>query len=148
MRDSLRIGDVFTWHYQVPAGKTVPHLYPESEEFQLMPEIFATGFLVGLLEWCCIEALRPHLEPHEGSLGTFISTTHSAPTPPGMKVTVTAICEEIRNGNNVFWTVTARDDVEIIAEGRHGRHIIDRARFDARLAKKRRQAVTPPATPP
>ena len=136
MRDSLRVGNVFSWSYIVPLEKTVPYLYPESDEYQRMPEVFATGFMVGLLEWCCIEALRPHLEEGEGSLGTLISTTHSAPTPPGMKVTVTAVCDEIRDGNNVFWTVVARDEVEVIAQGRHGRHIINSSRFDARVRKK------------
>ncbi|MCG7948991.1 MAG: thioesterase, partial [Candidatus Thiodiazotropha taylori] len=28
-----------------PRSKTVPSLYPESEEFVLMPAVFATGFL-------------------------------------------------------------------------------------------------------
>lgn len=136
MRDSLKVGDVFSWSYTVPPHKTVPYLYPESEEYQKMPKVFATGFMVGLLEWCCIEALRPHLDEGEGSLGTFVSTTHCAPTPPGMTVTVTAVCDEIRNGNNIFWSVVARDEAEIIAEGRHGRHVIDNDRFEARVRKK------------
>ena len=81
MRDTLKVGDVFSWSYKVPVEKTVPHLYPESEEFRKMPEVFATGFMVGLLEWCCIEALKPHLDEGEGSLGTSISVSHTAPTP-------------------------------------------------------------------
>ncbi len=136
MKDSLKVGDVFSLAYVVPREKTVPYLYPESSEYRIMPEVFATGFMVGLLEWCCIEALRPHLDDGEGSLGTFVSTSHCAPTPPGMMVTVTAVCEEIKDGNNVFWSVVARDEVEIIAEGRHGRHVIDSGRFDARVRRK------------
>ena len=27
--------------------------------FREMPEVLATGFMVGLLEWACIEALAP-----------------------------------------------------------------------------------------
>ncbi|OKL42599.1 thioesterase family protein [Pseudovibrio exalbescens] len=137
MRDTLKIGDEFTFEYVVDANKTVPNLYPESEEYRKMPEVFATGFMVGLLEWCCIEALHPHLDEGEGSLGTFISTSHCAPTPPGMKVTVTARCVEIRNSNNVFWEVVARDELEVIAEGRHGRHVIQTDRFLARVDKKK-----------
>ncbi|WP_265655174.1 thioesterase family protein [Verminephrobacter aporrectodeae] len=136
MRNTLKPGDVFSWSYVVPLNKTVPYFYPESEEYRKMPEIFATGFMVGLLEWCCIEALRPHLEEGEGSLGTFISTTHVAPTLPGMKVTVTALCDEIREGNNIFWSVVARDDMDLIAQGRHGRHVIETARFQARMERK------------
>lgn len=138
MKNTLQVGHVFTWDYVVPREKTVPFLYPESEEYRKMPEVFATGFMVGLLEWCCIEALAPHLEEGEGSLGTFISTTHSAPTPPGMKVRVTAVCEEIRNGNNIFWSVVAEDEKEIIGQGRHGRHVVVWDRFDKRVKDKAR----------
>ena len=139
MKNSLKVGDEFTLEYIVADNKTVPNLYPESKEYQIMPEVFATGFMVGLLEWCCIEALRPHLEDGEGSLGTFISTTHSAPTPPGMKVMVRAICTEIKDGNNVFWNVIARDEIDVIAQGEHGRHVIDTNRFLQRVTEKARK---------
>lgn len=33
----------------MPPSKTVPALYPESSEFQAMPEVVATGFMVGLV---------------------------------------------------------------------------------------------------
>jgi fluoroacetyl-CoA thioesterase len=137
MQPTLKPGDRFELEYVVPDNKTVPHLYPESGEFQKMPQVFATGFMVGLIEWCCIEALHPHLEAGESSLGTYIETTHAAPTPPGMKVTVSAVCTEVRNGNNVFWSVTARDEVDEIAKAVHGRHVVARGRFDARVARKR-----------
>ncbi|WP_461667943.1 thioesterase family protein [Paenochrobactrum sp. BZR 201-1] len=84
MHSTLKVGDTFSFEYTVAANKTVPHLYPESAEYQIMPEVFATGFMVGLLEWCCIEALRPHLEPGEGSLGTYIYAQPTAlPLHPG-----------------------------------------------------------------
>ncbi len=136
MRSSLKVGDTFCLEYVVAPNKTVPNLYPESAEYRAMPEVFATGFMVGLLEWCCIEALRPHLNEGEGSLGTYISTSHCAPTPPNMRVTVKATCTEICNGNNIFWDVEAHDEVELIAKGNHGRHVIDTTRFAQRVAKK------------
>ena len=34
--------------FTVPSSKTVPALYPEAPEFQVMPEVFATGFLIAL----------------------------------------------------------------------------------------------------
>lgn len=136
MRDTLKAGDEFVFEYTVANNKTVPNLYPESAEYRIMPEVFATGFMVGLLEWCCIEALRPHLLDGESSLGTYISTTHCAPTPPGMRIKVQAICKEILHGNNVFWFVKAHDECDLIAEGIHGRHVIDTERFIQRVAKK------------
>jgi fluoroacetyl-CoA thioesterase len=64
----LKPGISYVHTYLIPSNKTVPNLYPESEEFQAMPEVFATGFLVGFLEWCCIRAINPHIDwPQEQS---------------------------------------------------------------------------------
>ena len=89
MKDSLQGGIESQFRFTIPPGKTVPALYPEAPEFQQMPEVFATGFLVGLLEWACIRAINPHLDwPAEQSLGTHIDVSHEAATPPGLVVTV------------------------------------------------------------
>lgn len=122
--------------YVVPPTKTVPHLYPESGDYRIMPEVFATGFMVGLLEWCAIIALRDVIEEDEGSLGTMIDIQHRAPTPPGARLTVTATCTRIDN-NYFEWDVDAVDDEgDVVASGRHGRHVIVTERFKARVAKK------------
>ena len=74
MKASLKTGIQFTHTFVVPKSKTVPALYPEAEEFIAMPEIFATGFLVGFLEWACIKAINPHLDwPQEQTVGTHIN---------------------------------------------------------------------------
>lgn len=136
MLDALAVGDVHEHVYTVGSNKTVPHLYPESDEFQRMPEVFATGYLVGLLEWCCIRALRDSLEEGEASLGTLVDIRHSAPTPPGARLTVTARCTRIE-GRYVEWEVEARDDEgDVAASGRHGRNVIDERRFLDGVARK------------
>jgi fluoroacetyl-CoA thioesterase len=58
MKQTLRPGLRYEHRFLVPASKTVPALYPEADEFGAMPEVFATGFLVGLLEWACRAATR------------------------------------------------------------------------------------------
>ncbi|WP_280437201.1 thioesterase family protein [Nocardia carnea] len=141
MRDILTVGDVQKMTYTVPADKTVPHLYPESEDYRIMPEVFATGFMVGLLEWVAIIALRPVLDEGEGSLGTMVNIQHSAPTPPGARLTVTARCVRV-DGNYVEWEVEARDDEgDVAAKGTHGRHVIDTARFLKRVAAKAERLI-------
>lgn len=62
MKETLRPGIRYEHRFTVPPSKTVPALYPESAEFVAMPEVFATGFLVGFLEWACIKAINPHLD--------------------------------------------------------------------------------------
>ena len=44
MKESLASGIEHEFAFRVPESKTVPNLYPESEEFGAMPEVFATGF--------------------------------------------------------------------------------------------------------
>ena len=48
MKNTLRPGLEGTFRYRVPASKTVPRIYPEAPDFQLMPAVFATGYLVAL----------------------------------------------------------------------------------------------------
>src|SRR4051812_7632739 len=104
MKSSLQPGLTFDFRFTVPESKTVPHLYPESAAFQDMPHVFATGYLVGLMEWACIEALRPHLDwPREQSLGTHVNFSHVAATPPGRTVTVHAHLDRI-DGRKLYFT--------------------------------------------
>ena len=136
MKDTLKAGLTHQFKFTIPASKTVPHLYPESQMFREMPEVLATGYLVGLLEWACIEALRPHLDwPREQSLGTQVNFSHLAATPPGLTVTVDLRLDQV-NGRKLSFSLTAHDGVDTIAEGTHERVIIDNARFAAKVAQK------------
>ena len=54
MRDTLKPGIEQEFCLKITDQKTVPALYPESEEFQAMPNVFATGYMVDFLEWACI----------------------------------------------------------------------------------------------
>jgi fluoroacetyl-CoA thioesterase len=138
VRDSLRPGLRHRFAFVVPESKTVPALYPEAPPFQEMPRVFATGFLVGLVEWTCLQLLAPHLEPGELTLGTRVELTHAAPTPPGCEVTVDVELVEI-DGRRLVFAVEARDDTARIGEGRHERFVVERARFEARLAGRGRR---------
>ena len=140
MKDTLKAGLTYQFRFKVPDSKTVPALYPESEAFQQMPQVLATGYMVGLMEWACIEALRPHLDwPREQSLGTHVDLSHLAATPPGMTVTVNVRLDKVE-GRKLTFSVSAHDDVDKITEGRHERYVIDAARFNSKVAEKTRQA--------
>ena len=135
MKDSLQAGLREQFTFKVPETKTVPHLYPEADEFQEMPEVFATGFMVGLMEWTCLRLLAPHLDEGEGSLGVHIDVSHSAATPPGLTVTVDAECLEVR-GPRATFSVRAHDGIDEIGAGRHERFIVRWDRFNGRMAQK------------
>ncbi len=101
-----------------------------------MPEVFATGYLVGFLEWACIQAINSHLDwPAEQTVGTHIDVSHIAATPPGLEVTAKVKLVEVDRQRLVF-EVEAYDGVELISKGRHERFVIDKVRFDARMKEK------------
>ena len=140
MKESLVPGIEHEFTYRITEAKTVPALYPEAEEFQEMPEVFATGFMVGFFEWACIQALTPHLDwPAEQTVGTHIEVSHTAATPVGFEVTAKVKLVEVDRRRLVF-EVEAHDGVDRIARGRHERFIIDKAKFDAKLAAKKKKA--------
>lgn len=136
MKPTLQAGLRHQFRYTVPDNKTVPHLYPESESFQQMPQVLATGFMVGLMEWACIEAIKPHLDwPHEQSLGTLVNFPHLAATPPGLTITVDVTLDKV-DGRRLFFSVVAHDGIDRITEGHHERVVIDKKRFDAKIIEK------------
>jgi fluoroacetyl-CoA thioesterase len=135
MKPSLVPGIAHELRFTVPVAKTVPHLYPESPGFAAMPEVFATGFMVGLVEWACIDLIAPHLDDGEMSLGVHVDLSHDAATPPGMEVVARVVLQEV-DGRRLRFTAEAHDAAERICGGRHDRFVVDRARFEAGVARK------------
>lgn len=136
MKPTLKPGDTHDFAFVVPPTKTVPAIMPESDIFTGMPEVLATGFMVAIMEWACAEAIRPHLEEGEGSLGTLVDVTHVSPTLPGMTVRVAVTVESVE-GSRMMFRVVARDDCDVIGEGRHGRAAVRWDRFGQKLEEKR-----------
>ncbi len=133
------VGGLSLLHLQSAAFTAFPrnraHVYPESDLFRKMPEVFATAFMVGFMEWACMEALQPYLEEGERTLGTMINVTHQAATPAGMTVTAHVKCLEV-DGKRTLWEIEARDEVEIIGKGTHERFTVNNDKFIARIATK------------
>ena len=78
MTDALQAGMTFEFRYAVPQERTVPHLFPDIEEAAKMPHVFATGYMVGLIEWACIQAINPHIDwPNEQTVGININVNRS-----------------------------------------------------------------------
>ena len=135
MKSTLKPGLTHRFTYRVPDNKTVPHLYPEVADFQAMPRVFATGFMVGLMEWACMQLMAPHLDAGEGSLGVHIDVNHTAATPPGFSITVDVECTDVV-GRKISFNVTAHDGVDQIGKGRHERFVVAWDKFNASVAAK------------
>ena len=136
MKPSLQPGLSHEFKFTIPQNKTVPYLYPESAEFQAMPKVLATGFLVGLCEWACIQAINPHIDwPREQTVGIDVNLNHVAATPPGLTVRVTVRLQKV-DGRKLSFSITADDGIDRISEGTHDRFIVDAAKFNAKMAAK------------
>jgi fluoroacetyl-CoA thioesterase len=136
MLDSLKPGITHQLRYRVPLNRTVPHLLPESEEFSRMPSVLATGYMVGLIEWACIQAVNPHLDwPREQTVGTGIDVSHVAATPSGMEVIISVRLVAVE-GRKLSFEIEARDEHDVISTGTHERFVIDAEKFNSRVAAK------------
>jgi fluoroacetyl-CoA thioesterase len=138
MKPTLKPGLRHRLAYTVAERTTVPHTYPESPLLASMPEVFATGFMIVLMEWACTELLATHLDPGEGSVGVHVDVSHLAATPVGLTVTVDAECTDIVD-RRVAFNVKAHDGVDLIGEGRHERFVVAWDKFNARVADKARR---------
>lgn len=136
MKETLQAVIEHAFTFPITETKTVPALYPEAKEFLVMPNVFATGFMVGLIEWTCIQAVNPFLDwPEEQTVGTHIDVSHLAATPPGMKVTAKVRLVEV-DGRRLVFEVEAYDDADLIARGRHERFVINKEKFDRKMESK------------
>jgi fluoroacetyl-CoA thioesterase len=141
MKQSLKPGITLEHTFTITSAKTVPSLYPEASEFVVMPDVFATGFLVGLLEWTCIKLINEHIDwPNEQSLGTHINVSHQAATPTGLTVTAKATLTAVED-RKLSFDVEAHDGVDLVSKGTHERFVISREKFDAKLKRKQQSAL-------
>jgi len=140
MTPTLRPGLTHSFSYRVPENKTVPFTYPESPIIAGMPKVFATGYMIVLMEWTCAQLLEPHLDEGEGSLGTHVDVSHAAATPPGLTVMVDVEVAELR-GRKVIFNVRAHDGLDLIGEGTHERVLVNWDSFNARVADKAKAAA-------
>ena len=135
MDNTLVPGISHTLSLQVDDRLLVTAFTPRFSGFADLPPVFATAFMVGFMEWACIEALKPYLLDGENSVGTHVYLSHVAPTPLGMKVTAQVELVEVK-GRTLRFRVDCYDECDLIGSGFHERTIIDTVRFMAKVRKK------------
>lgn len=137
--ETLQPGLRHTQSIVIDEQLTVPAVSRVFTGFADMPPVFATSFLVGFVEWTCIEALRPWLPPGAQTVGVHVDLSHTAATPVGMRVTAEVDLVEI-DGRRLVFSVRCHDEFELICEGVHERAVIDAAKFRQRVARKQSAA--------
>jgi predicted thioesterase len=104
-------------------------------------EVYATPFLLALMEKAAVEAIEPFLEEDETSVGIKANFAHLKATPVDMKVK--AIAELIViEGRKLVWQIEAYDEIDKIGEGTHERFIVKREKFLAEARNKLKRSMT------
>jgi fluoroacetyl-CoA thioesterase len=129
MKSSLQPGVRAEARHRVVSQNLLSSLMPGA------PAVFATPWMLCVMETAAAEAIAPHLDTGEASVGYGFEFQHLAPTPAGMTVVATADVTKVE-GNMVTLSIEARDDQEVIGRGTHVRAVIDLERFDRRIKRK------------
>lgn len=114
---------------------TVAEEHFASKVFPGAPDVFSTPALGALVEATAAAWLEERIGPDAMSVGTQLVINHSAATPAGLVVSVEVKVVAV-DGRRVDFTWTARDEREDIGQGTHQRFVVDRERFNTRVAEK------------
>jgi fluoroacetyl-CoA thioesterase len=128
MKDSLVEGLSVTRKFTVDKARTIDFM---GEDLR----IYATPELIRDIEQTCRDLLVEHCDEGEDSVGTHVSVAHTAATPMGMDVEITATVAKVE-GRLVTLEVVASDNLEECGKGKHTRFVVDMAKTGERLAAK------------
>ena len=98
-------------------------------------KVFATPFMIALMENAAANSITSFLDEGQSSVGTQISVTHEAATPVGMKVWAESEVIAV-DGRKVCFNVEAFDVAGKIGGGTHERFIISSDKFVKRVYEK------------
>ena len=101
----------------------------------LFPAVFATSRMVALMELAAARLLQPLLRPGGLSVGATLDISHTAATPPGIKVIATARYLG-RDGKLFLFEVVAGDQGGEIGRGTHKRAIVSTERLLSGAARR------------
>ena len=97
--------------------------------------VFATPYMIALMENAASISLLPYLAADEGTVGTHLDVAHTSATPIGMKVWADAVVTAV-DGKKITFEVSAFDEAGEIGRGTHERFIIRPEKFLAKAQGK------------
>ncbi len=97
--------------------------------------VFATPYMIALMENAASTSLLPYLAADEGTVGTHLDVAHTSATPIGMKVWADAVVTSV-DGKKITFEVSAFDEAGEIGRGTHERFIIRPEKFLAKAQGK------------
>lgn len=133
MKESLRPGVSRVSRIKVDRDRTIGFMGEEGR-------VYGTPYLVRDIEQTCRQLLLDHGDAGEDSVGTDIAIKHLAPTLLGMSVEITVNVTAVE-GRRVVFEISAKDDIERISTGTHGRFVVDVNKTIERLKAKAAKRV-------
>jgi fluoroacetyl-CoA thioesterase len=121
MKESLAPGIVHETNVTTTPAMGVSHLGPG-------PGVLSTPSMIGLMEQCCLEGVKPHLDASEQTVGTMVHIWHRASVPIGKPVKVACKLLE-RDRRKLLFEVKVTHGDETIGDGTHERFVIDLTKF-------------------
>ena len=98
--------------------------------------VFATPYMLALMENAAVDATQASLEEGQGTVGTRLDVSHDAATPVGMQVWAEAEVTAV-DGRKLTFAVTAYDEAGVIGKGTHKRAVINVEKFLAKVGQKK-----------
>ena len=97
--------------------------------------VFATPYMIALMEKAAWTSIAPYLAEGESTVGTKLNVSHLSATPMGMKVWAESEVTLV-DGKRIELTVSAYDEKGLIGQGTHERFIVTDEKFLAKTARK------------
>lgn len=132
MKESLRAGMSKVARIPVDRDRTIGFMGEEGR-------VYGTPYLVRDIEMTCRQLILDHGDAGEDSVGTDVSIKHLAPTLLGMTAEITATVKAVE-GRKITFEISAKDDLDQICSGTHGRFVVDVAKTVERLKAKAAKA--------
>lgn len=102
-----------------------------------LADVFSTPSLLAFIEKTCWMSVSEFVNEGESSVGTSVSFKHLKATPIGMQVTCESILSQV-DGKKLTFDFVVRDELDLIAEGRHERFIVNSDKFQKKTEEKLR----------
>ena len=99
-------------------------------------DVFATPAMIALMEETCWKMIQPELEEGQGSVGTMVNISHTAPSAVGRTVECQATLIEI-DGRRLTFEVECSDENGVVGKGIHERFIINNEKFMAKATRQK-----------
>lgn len=121
--------------YSVTHALTAAALAESDPAGLSLPAVWSTPDMMAKMEIVSAALVAPHLTPEQMTVGARNEVSHIAATPIGMTVRVRSTLSQVE-GRKLTFAVEAFDEKEKVGDGVHVRYIVERAKFDSRLAEK------------